>query len=97
MICKPPREQGYHIPACCLQALRLGGVREKGLGKGPLAGTWELLGTRGMGRAARLRVPIPFALYTAHSLKLVWISKEETEPSPSAHPLPPFPAPPLPV
>lgn len=25
MICKAPREQGYHIPACCLQALQLRG------------------------------------------------------------------------
>lgn len=59
-----------------------------------MAGTWEPLGTQGTGRAT---VPILFAVYTARSLELVWISKEETEPTPSALPLPPFPAPPSPL
>lgn len=94
MICKPPQERGYHIPAC--RRCGCGGEGE-GLGEGATAGAWEPWGTRGMGRAAQLCVPIPFALYTPRSLELVWISEEETEPNPSARPLPPFPAPPSPM
>lgn len=99
MTCKPPQEQGYGIPACCLQGCDhtpAGGDGE-GLGEGAVAGTWEPPGTWGTGRAAQLPVPIPFALYIPRSLELVWISKEETEPTPSTRSLPPFPAPPLPV
>lgn len=72
----------------CLQALR---------GQGVLGAEVRAKHTgHGEGSSAACVHPICY-IYTARSLGLVWISKEETEPTPNPHLLPPFPAPPSPM
>lgn len=81
MICKPPWQQGHCIPGTPA-GTAAAGSEGQGLGEGPWPGC-ESHWTRGAWGGQLGSVPILFVLHTAHSLEIVWISKEENEPNPS--------------